>query len=372
MENVPSVGRSGRRRKGQDLEVESSGLGKAKAKGGRVYGGELDMGMGLESSMLDGASSYSPDPFGRALGSSPRRRQERQVEEEVQDHDDGMEIDLDADVPDADDGVDLDADVPDMDADAGHGESASDEEDEQEEEDVVLHTSNIDTSGIDVDMDTPTAPTRGHQQRPPIAAATRRSRAAPPPPPPAPPALTRPSRRTRTQQQPSRPMGYDGASDYPLPQTRPPQPPLFAQSQTRAAQPHFQQPALPSLAGRVAEQRYRHTAQSSHRAHTHDDHANNDDDAETLETPLEQYQSQHPANGQQPQTQAETELQRRRRIQEETIQVAERERARRARIMGQGQARSQVGGTSQQVGSYGGVPGAPARGVVATRPASRR
>jgi len=354
--------------------------GKAKVKGGRVYGGGLDMGMRVESSMVDGASNYAADPFGSALGSSPRRRQERQLEGDALQDQDGMEIDLDADVPDADGGVDLDADVPDMDADAGHDESASDDEEVSEgEEDVVLHTSNIDTSGIDVDMDTPTAPTRGHQQRPPIAAAARRPRVVPPP---APPPLTRPSRRTRTQQQPSRPMGYDGASDYPLPQTRLPQPPLFAQAQTRAAQSQPQPTALPSLlqaqAGRVPDPRYRRTAAhpssapSNHAPTYNDFNDNNDDDAETLEH--EQYQPQHPQQtmNAQPQTQAETELQRRRRIQEETFQVAERERARRARIMGQAQARSQVGGTSQQVGSYGGVPGAPARSVVAARPATRR
>lgn len=283
--NLSSVGRSGRRGRngGEHGSEMPGGLGSGSVAGkGRARGGRMErMGMNMDSSMLGGfdGTASSADPFGRALGSSPRRGGRKRLEEEMQDHS-GMDIDLDADVPDADTGageaegdVDLDADVPDMDANSGRDDSVSDEEEEEEEEqeeqedDAALHTSNIDTSGIDIDMDTPTAPLRVSHQRPPIAAPTRRPRAAPPPLPPP----TRPSRRTRTQQQ-QRQIGYDGANEYSgQAQARPPppQPSLFARSESRLAHTQAQPPTfLSSLQAQAARAgdppRYRRSAAAAH------------------------------------------------------------------------------------------------------------
>jgi len=379
--SVPSaISRSSPRRKKLRRENEtqdSSMLGVSPAPQLKIN----RIARGLDSSMLGpsqvvastpvelGASTSFADEspsFGRR-SARPVQRYERHTEQDTDEPEaqagEGMDIDASGGMG-AD--LDLDADIPDLDAavdsDDEDEEEDNDDEEEDEDEDVEEATDPaVESSNVDIDMETPTAPTRRPPGRGGPTTATalpagRRALPYPPLPPPTNPSRTvRPGPTTRTRLPPQAPPqqlppstrhlgGFDGTTDdqdhtqrqrqqaqHPQPQPR---------YHTRSPQPsrtHPQAPAPPPI-----------------------------------DTP-----NMHP----------ETELQRRRRIIEETDMVGQREQARRALIMGVGvggagaqgqsmQGRGQAGGAGMlppppPPPSWGSVPGAPARGA-GGRTAGRR
>lgn len=340
----------------QENERLSQPLG-ATSKSNKTRGQQLDSSLlGFDQS----EAGFPTSPTHR----SPRRHLQFQEEPQPED---GMDVDLDAEVPDAD--VDLDADIPDHDATQ---EEPSEDDDDDETEEVTNPI--LDTSGLSVPVETPTAPARptrstataptGRPQHPqlypprtssqpgtahstPAATSTTSTRAA------------RMARRDQLQAQAAqhgrRPAsGYDGAYDDDFA----PPPPMHRLEHT-----YYE----PRRRGSPHPAQFNHNHRPRDDA---DDDLDNDDDTAEHEAALGRESAVETPISLEQQAQ-EAEIQRRRRIMEETAMVQERERARRARIFGvngPGRGGAVTGGRFAQgqmppPPSYGGVPGAPARGA---------
>jgi hypothetical protein len=333
--------RSGRRKKLR-LENEAPSGGARAVSKSNTRRGEM---LGQETSMI-GSDFISPAPVrpswhdaSPSNGRREDRMQQYEPEEVTEDPEAEEGMDLDADIPDGD--LDLDADVPDMDDIA--------ESDEEEEEEIVSTT--IDSSGVDVDMSTPTAPARSTR---PAAAGGRSGTATAGqirsqhssitttpsgPPPISSTARAAPPRRTRGTQAPQQPQqgpgrriadsdGTDNGDNFRNPPPYPP-PQISRMRQTPHAPP-----------ARPAPQHLRRNGSPPPGNGTNYDANSRFEPAPANPPPQPQYQH-HPQQQQQHQH-ADTELHSRRRIQEETEAVRERERARRARILGGPQAQAQA------------------------------
>jgi hypothetical protein len=366
--------RSGRRKKLR-MENEAPSRGTSAASKSNTRHNAM---LGQDSSMadLEQVSSANGGPRHDASPSVGRRGgrlQQYEPEDDAEEPDAQEGMDLDAGILDGE--LDLDADVPDMDNTAN-----SDEEDEDNEEgESQVASTTIDTSGVDVDMSTPSAPARntrtgaGGYGGSPIAGHTQSQHSSMTTTPSGPPPLDsttrvaaapRRTRGTQALQQPqqgnSRRMGgLDGTNNDYIPNYPSAQVSQLRQTTHGApAQPEPQQrrrngSPLPSNGASYNRGPRSHAAPPNSPPQPQDQHL-----------------------PQQHAPQAATELNSRRRIQEETEAVRERERARRARMFGGQQAQAQTAAGRVPNGSgpsgmaapplppnYGGVPGAPTRGA---------